>query len=194
MEDKIVKSQHYEIVKFNSTELVCPIINGEPFVVMKCIFDDLKMHTKKATGTLKKHPRFGPRVAEWQPVESIGSLSNKHPYVCLPIHKIAGWLYSVSINRVSEEVKELLFIYQEKCDDVLFITFFGGKNNIVRYKELALPISNEIKEKETELQNETLILQKSDQYIKVDTLKRELSKLKTKKRNLERSILEPQLF
>ena len=191
---EIVKSNKFQIVKFNGTDLVCPIIKGQPFVVMKCIFDDLNMNTKKATGTLKNHPRFGSRVAEWQPAVNVNGLSNKHSYLCLPFQKIAGWLYSVSINRVGEEVKPILIFYQEKCDDVLFDFFYGGSKNIVSYTEKALPISSEIKQKEKEIEDAKKIHEATNEYLTLVKLKDDLAKLKAKKRNLERSFLEPTLF
>ncbi len=194
MENELLKSDHFQIVKFNGAELVCPIINGEPYVVMKCIFDDLKMHTKRATGNLKNHPRFGSRVAEWRPVKSNFGLSNKHKYPCLPFRKIGGWLYSININQVGEEVKPVLTIYQEKCDDVLFEYFYGGSKNIVSYSEKALPLSSEIEEKEKQFKAARKAHEATEEYLTLLRVKNELAKLKEKKRRLERSFLEPTLF
>lgn len=194
MKTEIVKSDHFKIVEFNGTKLVCPIINGQPFVVMKCVFDDLKMHAKTATGSLKNHPRFGERVVEWRPVKSDFGLSNKHTYICLPFRKIGAWLYSVNINQVGNEVKQILAIYQERCDDVLFDHFYGGKKDVVSYSEKALPLSADIKAKEHEIAEASKVHEKTEAYITLMRLKAELSNLKGRKRRLDSNFLNPTLF
>jgi hypothetical protein len=194
MNNNIVKSDKFELVKFNGTELICPIIDGHPYVVMKNIFDDLKMHSKKATGNLKKHPRFHSRVAEWRPVKSIGNLSNKHKYLCLPINKIAGWLYSIQLNMVGKEVREILIVYQDKCDDVLFDFFFGGKKSVVKYNEKVQPVKSDIKNKQKEVDEAERKLKNTPAYIDYYHKKDDLRRLKLRKREIERSFLEPKLF
>lgn len=188
-----IKSR-FEIVEFNGVSLVCPILKGEPYVVLKCISDDLKMDYKFVSRRTKKHRRFSSRVIEWTPVEPILNLSNKHSYLCLPIHKIAGWLYDLNPSKANEEVRALLDNYQDKCDDVLFLYFFGGNNNVVNYKEKALPLSSEIKLKEEDVAIAKKNLENTDEFKILSAKKTELSQIKNKLRRLERNFLEPTLF
>lgn len=39
---------------------------------------------------------------------------------CLPVRKLAGWLYSISPNKVKSELREKVVMYQEEWDDVLW--------------------------------------------------------------------------
>jgi hypothetical protein len=194
METSIVKSDDYQIVKFENADIVCPIINGTPFIVIKCITEVLGMHQKTATGDLKNHPRLGSRVAEWQPVSQMENLSNQHVYVCLPINKISAWLYQINVNKVAEKVKPILLAYQEKCDDVLFDAFFGGHKNIIAHHQKALPLKSEIEKKIEELRKARLDLDSTDANKEVERLKRELANLRDQKRRLDRQITEPTLF
>jgi len=193
-ENEIVKSDNFQVVNFNGSKLVCPIISGMPFIVVKCIIDEVKLHQKKATGNLKNHPRLGSRVAEWRPVENGFGLSNKHAYACLPIQKVAGWLYQINLNNVSAEARPLLEIYQEKCDEVLFNHFFGGKNSVISFQQKRLPIINERRKKDAELKKAKEDLEKTSEFKTVEKLKKELSNIKRKESKIQREFFpDPQL-
>jgi ferritin-like metal-binding protein YciE len=49
---------------------------------------------------------------------------------CLPIDYLNGWLFGINANRVKEEVRERLIIYQEKCYKVLVEAFQEGRLTI----------------------------------------------------------------
>ena len=48
-----------------------------------------------------------------------------YKYTVIPVRKIAGWLYSISVDKVKPAAKPSLERYQNECDDVLFMHFFG---------------------------------------------------------------------
>ncbi|BCR40098.1 hypothetical protein KHAB170019_09210 [Acinetobacter baumannii] len=39
---------------------------------------------------------------------------------CLPVRKLAAWLYSIHANKVRPELRETVIMYQQECDDVLW--------------------------------------------------------------------------
>jgi len=58
--------QNAEIVKFNSTKIVCPIINGEPYVLVKSIIDGIGLNYNSALENLKNNERLKNYIAEWR--------------------------------------------------------------------------------------------------------------------------------
>lgn len=40
--------------------------------------------------------------------------------VCLPLRKLAGWLQTISPNKVKPEIRDRVIQYQNECDDVLY--------------------------------------------------------------------------
>jgi hypothetical protein len=42
------------------------------------------------------------------------------PMICIPVTRIAGWLMSISPNKVRPELRERLIGYQQECDQALF--------------------------------------------------------------------------
>ena len=40
--------------------------------------------------------------------------------LCLALRKLAGWLQTISPNKVKPEIRDKVIQYQEECDDVLY--------------------------------------------------------------------------
>jgi hypothetical protein len=63
-----------------------------------------------------------------------------YEYTILPTRKLASWLSSISVNKVSPKVKPVLERYQDECDDVLHEWFFGAiaqrKNSLIEKAEI----------------------------------------------------------
>lgn len=53
----------------------------------------------------------------------------KQDMLALPLDYISGFLFGVNANRVKEEIREKLIIYQEKCYSVLSEAFYEGRLN-----------------------------------------------------------------
>ena len=147
--------QSLEIINFHEDKLYCPVIDGEPYVIVSLIIQTLCLNYKSAINNLKYHPRLGKRLIElkiqndkiqstvrWisfkKNGQNEGFLAEKdseweylreeikgYKYTLLPVRKISGWLYGISLNKVNPEIREKLEQYQEECDDVLFDHFFG---------------------------------------------------------------------
>lgn len=130
-----VPTQHAEIVKFNNTKIVCPIINDEPYVIAKSIIDGIGLSYNSAIENLKSNERLKSYLTEWsvrflnfddQTLRELG-LNGYNFYTVLPVRKVAAWLYSIQVSKVKEPAKSILIKFQDRCDDVLFQYFFGRK-------------------------------------------------------------------
>lgn len=134
MEEKL-KETHTEIVMFNKTKMVCPIINDEPFVIAKSIIDGIGLNYDHTIFSLKKNERLQTYLSEYKvmfdkfhdiPLSNLG-LNFGYSYTAIPVKKVAAWLYSINANKVKEPARTVLLKFQERCDDVLFQYFFGRK-------------------------------------------------------------------
>lgn len=47
--------------------------------------------------------------------------------ICLAMHKLSGWLYSIMPNKVKPEIRDKVIQYQEECDDVLYEYWTTGE-------------------------------------------------------------------
>lgn len=47
--------------------------------------------------------------------------------ICLALHKLAGWLHTISPNKVKAEIRDKVIQYQEECDDVLYEYWTTGE-------------------------------------------------------------------
>ncbi len=166
-----------EVVYFHEDKFACPVIQGEPYVVVNSIIDSIGLNYKTTLDTIK-NSRFDRWIAylqmkkvkkaqnqsalrqisfekngeklefsalnssQW---EDIFSQVKGYKYVSLPIRKVAAWLYSISASRVKPEVRPILEMYQDECDEVLFQHFFGSvaqrKSVLIEKTELSLKIA-----------------------------------------------------
>jgi hypothetical protein len=66
---------------------------------------------------------------------------------CLPLDYLNGWLFGINANRVKEEVRSRLIIYQEKCYKVLAEAFREGRlTTDSSFDELLKQASNDVVE------------------------------------------------
>ncbi|GBU13762.1 antirepressor [Enterobacterales bacterium] len=70
---------------------------------------------------LKK--RFAKGVVEI----TIPSAGGSQSMTCLALRKLAGWLNTISPNKVKPEIRENVIQYQEECDDVLYEYWTRGE-------------------------------------------------------------------
>lgn len=82
---------------------------------MKPIVKGMGMDWMGQLTKLKK--RFSSTVEEIPIVAEDGRIRKM---VCLPLRKLAGWLQTISPNKVKPEIREKVIQYQDECDDVLY--------------------------------------------------------------------------
>ena len=51
----------------------------------------------------------------------------KQEMICLPLEYLNGWMFGINANRVKDEIRDKLLIYQEQCYQVLAEAFREGR-------------------------------------------------------------------
>lgn len=102
-------------VPFHGNELYIIEHNGEPYTPMRPIVAGMGLDWKSQFTKLKQ--RFNSTVVE---ITIVAKDGKERLMTCLPVRKLAAWLYSVSPNKVRPELREIVIMYQNECDDVLW--------------------------------------------------------------------------
>lgn len=109
-------------VPFHGNNLYVVNYNGEPYVPMKPIVDGMGMDWASQFTKLKQ--KFNSTIAEITMVAEDGKERNM---ICLALRKLAGWLATISPNKVKSEIRDKVIQYQEECDDVLYEYWTTGE-------------------------------------------------------------------
>uniref|UniRef100_UPI0036D800C4 phage antirepressor N-terminal domain-containing protein n=1 Tax=Photorhabdus sp. RM322S TaxID=3342825 RepID=UPI0036D800C4 len=108
-------------VPFYGDDLYVVNHNGEPFVPMKPIIEGMGLDWASQFTKLKK--RFTKGIAEI----TIPTKGGFQSMTCLALRKLAGWLATISPNKVKPEIREKVIQYQEESDDVLYEYWTKGQ-------------------------------------------------------------------
>lgn len=102
-------------VPFHGSNLYVVNYNGQPYVPMRPIVEGMGMDWTGQLNKLKQ--KFKSTVEEISIVAADGKERNM---ICLALRKLAGWLHTISPNKVKPEIRDKVIQYQEECDDVLY--------------------------------------------------------------------------
>ncbi|NHB94689.1 phage antirepressor N-terminal domain-containing protein [Photorhabdus cinerea] len=108
-------------VPFHGNDLYVVNHNGEPYVPMKPIVDGMELTWQPQLEKLKT--RFSKGITEIV-IPTKGGLQSM---TCLALRKLAGWLSTISPNKVKASIREKVIQYQEECDDVLYEYWTKGE-------------------------------------------------------------------
>ena len=182
-----------QIVKFNEFPMVCPTIDGEPYVLAKSIIEAIGLNYDHAISSLKGNERLNSELCEWHVRDScleertlrdLGLVINNN-YTIIPICKVAGWLYSISTNKVNEPARSILIQFQDRCDRVLFEYFFGVKKQEGQIKDQRRDLLIQKRSLQTEIKEMKSDVFKSDKWTAISKKAKQLKKV-----NLEISKLD----
>lgn len=109
-------------VPFHGNNLYVVNYNGEPYVPMKPIVDGMGLDWTGQLNKLKQ--RFKTTIEEISIVAADGKERNM---VCLALRKLAGWLHTISPNKIKPEIRDKVIQYQDECDDVLYEYWTTGE-------------------------------------------------------------------
>ncbi len=102
-------------VPFHGDTVVLVGRDNEPFVAMRSVVENMGLAWQVQHRKITE--RFGSTVTEMVTVAEDGK---QRPMTCLPLRKLAAWLYSISPNKVAPELRDKIIQYQEECDEVLW--------------------------------------------------------------------------
>lgn len=109
-------------VPFHGDNLYVVNYNGQPYVPMKPIVEGMGLTWQSQFEKVKQ--RLKSTITEIVIVAADGKERNM---LCLALRKLAGWLHTISPNKVKPEVRDKVIRYQEECDDVLYEYWTTGE-------------------------------------------------------------------
>lgn len=110
-----------KLIKFDETELPAFIDDdGTIWVAIKPICEGIGLDYGYTLERIKKHEILSELCGLNRIVGKDNALREM---VCLPLHSINGWLFSINPKRVSATAKPSLIAYQKMCFKVLFEHF-----------------------------------------------------------------------
>lgn len=110
-------------VPFYGNSLFVVEHNGEPYTPMKPIIDGMGMDWASQFTKLKQ--RFKTSIVKI--TMQLPGDNQRRDIICLALRKLAGWLQTISANKVRPEIREKVIQYQEECDDVLYEYWTKGE-------------------------------------------------------------------
>ncbi|EPE3084101.1 phage antirepressor N-terminal domain-containing protein [Morganella morganii] len=108
-------------VPFHGDNLYVVNYNGQPYVPMKPIVEGMGLDWMGQYRKLTQ--RFAKGIEEM----SIPTKGGEQSMLCLALRKLAGWLHTISPNKVKPEIRDKVIRYQEECDDVLYEYWTTGE-------------------------------------------------------------------
>ncbi|HCR3195051.1 TPA: hypothetical protein ON497_001061 [Morganella morganii] len=108
-------------VPFHGDSLYVVNYNGQPYVPMKPIVEGMGLDWMGQYRKLTQ--RFAKGIEEM----SIPTKGGEQSMLCLALRKLAGWLHTISPNKVKPEIRDKVIRYQEECDDVLYEYWTTGE-------------------------------------------------------------------
>ncbi|AOM39558.1 phage antirepressor N-terminal domain-containing protein [Xenorhabdus hominickii] len=102
-------------VPFYDDELYVVEYNNEPYVPMRPIVEGMGLAWQSQLEKIKQ--RFKSTITE---IVIVAADGKKREMTCLALRKLAGWLATISPNKVKPEIRGKVIRYQDKCDDVLY--------------------------------------------------------------------------
>ncbi|MFC0351802.1 phage antirepressor N-terminal domain-containing protein [Undibacterium danionis] len=138
-------------IPFHGDTLVLLDDDKKPLVAMRPIVENMglawQVQQRKITDKFKSVVTI---------MVTTGKDGKSYEMVCLPLTKLAGWLYSVNPNKVAPHLKDKIARYQEECDAVLW-NYWSGQHQRGQRIQLLAP-----RDPIPEIENSTLPLKISD--------------------------------
>ncbi|HDP5477653.1 TPA: phage antirepressor Ant, partial [Escherichia coli] len=122
-------------VPFHGAELYVVNHNGEPYTPMKPIVEGMGMDWASQFTKIKQ--RFKTSIVKI--TMQLPGDEQCREIICLALRKLAGWLQTISPNKVRPEIRDNVIQYQEECDDVLYEYWTKGHVVNPRKAKKALP-------------------------------------------------------
>jgi len=107
--------QELQTIKFYDNEIFTVEKDGEHYVAMKPVCENIGLQWQAQFNRIKRHPVLSEGVS----MMDIPLNGGDQKMLMLPIKLLNGWLFTVDANRVKPEIRDRLLKYQRECFDVL---------------------------------------------------------------------------
>ena len=132
-----------QTINFNNQQLLTVEKDGIKYVAVKPICENLGLDWSSQFVKIKSNEVLEPTIVF---ITTVAEDGKNREMVCLPIDMINGWLFTISPNRVSEEIKPLVIYYQKECYRALFE--FWNKTKKKSHLEATMEVIAELIEQE----------------------------------------------
>ena len=102
-------------VPFYEDMLVLTGKDNEPYVAMKPVVENMGLAWQAQQRKLTD--KFGSVITI---MITTGADGKNYEMTCLPLRKLAAWLYSINPSKIAPELRNKIARYQDECDDVLW--------------------------------------------------------------------------
>lgn len=102
-------------IPFHGDTLVMVDHNSQPYVGMRSVVENMGLDW--ASQFVKLKSKFSSSVVI---ITTVGENGKNREMLCLPLRKLAGWMYSINPNKVAEHLRDKVRQYQDECDDALW--------------------------------------------------------------------------
>ena len=124
-----MNNTNIQTINFNNQKILTVEKDGIKYVAVKPICENLGLAwSPQRTKIVENHILNETMTI----IVTVAEDGKNREMVCLPIDMINGWLFTINLNKVSEEIRPLVIYYQKECYRALFE--FWNKP-----KEFALP-------------------------------------------------------
>lgn len=133
-------------VEFHGATLYAITVDGVHHVALRPICDALGIDWEAQRLRIRRHPVLNETACVTKAVAADGK---EREVVALPLDKLNGWLFGVSVNRVKPELREKLISYQRECFEVLAQHFMPAQrphNPAIDYDRISPAQAQDLKE------------------------------------------------
>lgn len=129
--DKSLQVIEQKTVSFYDDELIAVRTkDGSVYVPVRPLTDLLGLNWSGQRQRIMRDAVLSEKVQPCVVVtHSQGQPDQRREVLCLPLDYISGFLFGINANRVKDDVRQRLLLYQEKCYQVLSEAFFEGQLN-----------------------------------------------------------------
>lgn len=106
-------SQNVATVKFYDDTLITLEKDGEHYVAVRPIVENMGLDWKSQSEKLNRNPKFG--CVHMNTPTNGGT----QKMLCIPVRKLNGWLFSINPEKVRADIRHIVEQYQEECFTVL---------------------------------------------------------------------------
>lgn len=104
-------------VNFHNDTLFIIDHHGHPYVPLRPIVENMGLDWKSQHAKIiSRQERFCVVMITTQ----MPSDDQRREMVCLPLRKLAAWLYSIHPDKVAPQLRDWIILYQNDCDEVLW--------------------------------------------------------------------------
>ena len=123
-------------VNFHGHALTVITSASQQLVAMKPVAEGIGLDWKSQHSRIQRHPVLQSVMVM---MTTTGADGKSYQMLCLPLDYLNGWLFGVDANRVREDIRDTLIMYQRECYQVLAAYWQQGEEGSPHHQTQATP-------------------------------------------------------